>query len=495
MTSHTHSISLSPVATFLTEADDFHNGGRFGPFRTIDCSGARGLLAESIRSRIELGGLGLSSEKGSVVFWALPLETLASRGERPKHDLHLLNPATYPLLADRDSQQSLGDGIFKFAWDGGWHPQMYFRMETGLMIEPIDGRWSQAVATTNHITLYERSWYCFALVWNRSENRYAVYANGVRIAINNAFPDPSGTITASDGSIDTLFSGHPCFAFRDFRFFDQDLDEAAISSLTESGGLADPEETKRLKRLCEGEGLEPFSFTPEADWSCRWQLSLREPEHLDRFYVQGNQQAPRIVEEGLLIETPYIDQPMRYYKHDDVNQVYLWTHERFQGDLYLKFQFKPLVHGGLSLLCLQASGMQREDFMADYPLRTSGSMATVHLEDVRNYHWEFFREMNDTRNDRASHGLIKNPWLHPLAFACLPGLIALKEWHSLEFLQEGSCLRGAIDGMELFNVTDSPTNNNGPILDCGRIALRCMIRSKILYRNLEIWNREKFSSQ
>ena len=60
----------------------------------------------------------------------------------------------------------------------------------------------------------------------------------------------------------------------------------------------------------------------------------------------------------------------------------------------------------------QASGMQREDFMKEYPLRTNGSMSTVHSEDVRNYHWEFFREMNDTRNDVCSHGCSeKVPWL------------------------------------------------------------------------------------
>ena len=483
---------LKMIKTAFKQGSGYANTEQVGPFRSIEKDGRKGLVATSIRSRLKLSGLGLNSEKGCCVFWALPLETLSTRAGRPKHDMHLPDPESYPLLSDAIERDRLSDGRFKFAWHAGWHPQMYLRLERGLSIEPVDESWTQAVASTNHITLKQNCWYCFAVVWNRATNRYAIYANGVKIAANNAFPDPSGVTPAPLFDIEALYSGHPCFAMGDFLFYNHDLHELELRALAENGGIADTDETRRLKTTYEGESLPPFLYSPGNDWDCRWNLSLDEPEHLTRFYIQGNQGAPSITDEGLLIETPHIDQPMRYYKHDDINQVYLWTQERFEGDLYLKFEFKPLLHGGLSLLCLQSSGMQREDFMEDYPLRTTGSMAMVHLEDVRNYHWEFFREMNDTRNDRASHALLKNPWLHGLAFACQPNLIELDQWHTLEFLQEGERLRGAIDNLQIFDVRDSPNTNNGPILNCGRIALRCMIRSKILYRNLEVWNRSQF---
>jgi len=38
---------------------------------------------------------------------------------------------------------------------------------------------------------------------------------------------------------------------------------------------------------------------------------------------------------------------------------------------------------------IHASGKTREDFLADYPKRTNGTMNTVHAVDVRNYHWEY----------------------------------------------------------------------------------------------------------
>ena len=57
--------------------------------------------------------------------------------------------------------------------------------------------------------------------------------------------------------------------------------------------------------------------------------------------------------------------------------MYLWTKQSFEGDLYVEFDFKSIRPGGLALLMFQASGMQREDFMKEYPLRTNGSMSTV----------------------------------------------------------------------------------------------------------------------
>ena len=148
-----------------------------------------------------------------------------------------------------------------------------------------------------------------------------------------------------------------------------------------------------------------FNWRPGKDWQPKLSLSLTKPTDLDSFYVQGYTQAPEINSDGLLVETPNLPQsPANLEK-----QVYLWTQETFEGDLYVEYEFKILRPGGLSLLMVQASGMNREDFMKDYPLRTTGNMRMVHREDVRNYHWEYYREMNDVRNDIACGALAKKP--------------------------------------------------------------------------------------
>ena len=126
--------------------------------------------------------------------------------------------------------------------------------------------------------------------------------------------------------------------------------------------------------------------------------------------------------------------------------------------------------------------MQGEDFLNDYPLRSDGSMNVVHREDVRNYHWEFYREMADTRNDLVTHAVIKNPWLRPFAFQVENRTWELERWYRLRFVQEGACLRGAIDHVTVFDGEDTSFDNSGPILRHGRIALRAVCISRRCHR-------------
>ena len=132
--------------------------------------------------------------------------------------------------------------------------------------------------------------------------------------------------------------------------------------------------------------------------------------------------------------------------------------------------------------------MQREDFIADHPPRTSGSMGTIITDNVRNYHWEFFRRTGDVRADLGTQVLVKNPWLRPLGMATLDRL-AVDQWHRLLFVQEGARIRAAIDGRWVFDVHDDPLNNTGPVFNFGRIGLRLMYQTRMRFRDLKIWNR------
>ena len=138
---------------------------------------------------------------------------------------------------------------------------------------------------------------------------------------------------------------------------------------------------------------------------------------------------------------------------------------------------------------VQASGMNREDFMGDYPLRTGGRMTTVYGEDVRNYYWEYYREMADMRNDHANSALMKNPFLYPLSFSALDTPVEKNVWQKLQFLQIGNKLTGAINGIKMVEFTDNGFDNNGPVYNFGRIAIRCMLHSKLVFRNLRVYNR------
>lgn len=172
--------------------------------------------------------------------------------------------------------------------------------------------------------------------------------------------------------------------------------------------------------------------------------------------------------------------------------MYLWTRQAFEGDLHITIDFKIRAHGGLALLMTQATGMGREDFLEDYALRTNGTISTVFGEDVRNYHWEFYREMCDTRNDLVSHGLMKNPWYRPLGFQMENRQWELNRFYRLEWLQEGTRLRAAVDGTTVIEATHNSFDNNGPVFSDGHVALRRMMRTDVLLRNLRIRTRPLF---
>jgi len=67
-------------------------------------------------------------------------------------------------------------------------------------------------------------------------------------------------------------------------------------------------------------------------------------------------------------------------------------------------------------------------------------------------------------------------------------------WYRLDYVQEGERLRGAIDGVTVMDVIDDGFSNNGPVLLNGRIALRCMMRTDMTFRDLAVWNRPHFKT-
>jgi hypothetical protein len=62
-------------------------------------------------------------------------------------------------------------------------------------------------------------------------------------------------------------------------------------------------------------------------------------------------------------------------------------------------------------------------------------------------------------------------------------------------LQIDNKLVGAIDGVVMFDCTDDGFTNNGPVLDFGRIAIRCMLHSKMVFRNLKVYNKQRIETE
>jgi hypothetical protein len=206
-------------------------------------------------------------------------------------------------------------------------------------------------------------------------------------------------------------------------FYDTALSNEQFAALYQNAQLIGNEMVDAgIRSLHTGDQVEKYPWGSGSDWEQALSLPLNRAEDLDKFYIQGLTDAPKITEAGLQVTTATkeareIPKPADWDDREpwDNAQVYLWLKDYFTGDFAVEYQFKSLQNHGLSLLMTRAAGLQGEDFLKHHPQRKSGSMRMVAWENVRNYHWEYYRQMEDCRNDVASHVLVKNPYLHPLA--------------------------------------------------------------------------------
>jgi hypothetical protein len=347
-----------------------------------------------------------------------------------------------------------------------------------------------AFASSNYFEMRSLNWYHLCVTWDRSRGDVSVYANGVLVATpDTTSPNP----LVWQPCAPMLYAGNPSLAYSEINFYNEIPSVEEIRNTFHAGvGILSQDLQNNLEKTYEGRHLKPFAWEPDASWREAMSLPMTRDKDMLAFYHQGGVTGTQVTLEGTRITTP----PLADYYNGgydrmkcDPTRMYLWSRQTFEGDLYASFEFKLLSHGGLCLFMAQAAGMQGEDFMKDYFLRSDGSMSMVCWEDVRNYHWEFYREMLDTRNDLVTHGMLKNPWFKPIAFQVENRRWELNRWYKLEFLQEGSRIRGAIDGVMVIDLEDNGFENNGPVLKHGHIAIRCMMRTDIVIRNLQVRDR------
>lgn len=461
--------------------------------RSIEYEGRRGLNFTSIHGRAGLPAHTVAAKNGSLAFWVLPLQEISPEAHYPKHTLSNPFYNSFVFMTDREAVEDTKAANFCIFQATDWYPGLTAKFTNARSSSAY--RQPLALATSNYFEFLPHHWYQIVATWDREKGDYRIYANGVLVAASDVFIN---TRPLEDAPASTLFFGNPGYAMGQVDFFDQTLSPAEVGSLfVKQGGRTDTELQRTLEMRYAGAGLASFSSPAmEGDgWVRRKKLSLSDPAQNAEFVLQGCGPCLHYTPEGLRITTPSMEEFIRDSSRSeyDMTRMYIWTREIFEGDLHVTAEFKLHQHGGLALWMFQAAGMQGEDFLNDYPLRSDGSMAAVYREDIRNYHWEFYREMLDTRNDLVSHAVIKNPWFCPLVFQMENRKWDLERWYRVSFVQEKNRLRGAIDNVTIFDVTDNGLTNNGPVMRQGRVALRLMMRSDITFRNLEISNRPNYA--
>lgn len=467
-------------------------GGRFqvnrGLPRTIRHAGRSGVVFDDIHGNLILGNHHLDQNEGTLVLWVMALEDLHSAARCPNQSLNVPDAEEFTLLSDRETVKDSRAAHFSIVWVSHWTPGLYVKRYPGHVYEAFK-KPVKAGATAGHFSFPKGAWVQLAYSWNTGQNRHRLYANGVLVAHCDAHArDPLAVSKPGPW----LCLGSTMFAHHSVRGYAGEWDEAACARFFEAEALP-IELAHRGKLLHTYAGGEFEKLTPPTDdsWKSDLRLSLTDPADLLHFHIQGCPYAPMIDSEGLRITTAPGD-PLHNFDVVDLSHVYLWTRKFFEGDLHVRYEFQNLKRGGLSLLMLQCSGMQRDDFWLSHAPRTNGIMKTVCWEDVRNYHWEYLREMDDVRNDVASHAMQKNPWQQAMAFRVHGPLYPLGQWNTLDFLQVGPRIQCAINGDIVLDAIDAPDQNHGPVLSAGRVAIRCMTRTDIRIRNLEIRTRSQW---
>lgn len=484
---NSHSTTVIPPAdkvwAFSNETKGTENG------RFITRHGRTGWLARTPTDAIRMEGNPVNEPRGTMMIWILPVEDLATSQRLPQHHKHLPHSGRYRILSDREDRD-LTAAHFALAWDNWWHPNLMIKFADGFEPWEIHNEPARAFAGANHFAFHRDNWYCVAFTWDHPAGQYFLYVNGYLVGTSDSFNRFFGGHFLHQEAAPDLFVGNSVIATGTVAAWQSVLDRPALRALYDKeAGHVNGKLDEELKTVYgPSPAAVPFAFTPGPEWREKFNAPFDSPDDLKKLYLQGNAPAVKIANGRLEVRTG--GGPIPNHATFAEQQLYMWTEAFFEGDLYVEYDFMPLEHGGLSLLLLQASGMQREDFMACYPRRTTGSMSMVCWEDFRNYHWEYFREMNDVRNDRISHAVLKNPWYHVLGYSTREGRYALNEWHRVQFLHEGQRLRCVVDGDNVLDLCDSGFGNNGPVLSAGRVAIRVMARSQIAFRNLRIFNRQ-----
>jgi hypothetical protein len=476
---------LKPVYRYLGELPVLKAGEEIsGPSRVLELMGRRGINPTSIHTSIRLGAHNLNSDRGTLTLWFFALEDLAASFTSPNMAMDNPHYLYYTFLTDTSVPSNYGAAIFNFAWNRNNELRARFFSGGGYWngLMPPQKAWVQAVPFNY---FQKHRWYQLAVTWDVPAKQMAMYVNGVLVGRSDRFNRDFAKETCRD----ILYTGCPALCHGEIEFFDAVLDRDTLYTQYRDGDPnCDPEMEKELRKVFEGVGLEDFDFQPGDDWIKQWDCDLKDAADVKEFYIQGYAAAvqPGADPEGLLVETP--DVPLLPENLD--KQVYLWSNRNFEGNLYVECEWKAFKPNGLSLLMIHASGMNREDFMADYPKRTYGRMDTVHRENVRNYHWEYYREMNDVRNDVASSFSRKNPFAFRNGFGSTSEPVMLNQWHKLQLVSIDGHVRGAIDGKVLLEFRDNSRTNTGCTLNYGHIAIRCMVHTKLLLRNLKVYTQK-----
>lgn len=441
-----------------------------GPHKFVTINTITGLHVTSLHTNAWVESSVLKLDEGSVSLWMSPLEDIDKA-----HGVQ--GSLVYPLISNRPQTVIDDSAQFAIYYQGLGYPRLISRFTDGSFWGQMDYGLSPFVYAES-LRLYKGQWYYIVVNWNKKENMLNMFINGDLVGHNfsaKSFADAGNK----------FFIGNPLMVFSHVKFnnrvlSEQEIEKEYTSLRPVSNQLSDSAIQAVVRPVNMGAATKL-----DNSWKKVYSCNFSKPSDLEAWTFQtGDKYRDKFVlntsPEGLTWRTPEII-------HTE-SRGYLWCPYYVEGDVCVEYEFQLLSPKGLSLVIICASGTRGEDIIDDQGLKKTGSMADMNT-NYRNYHWEYVRRVEAMRTDVETQYVNKNPWGKSLFVGCTKRLDQ-NRWIRIRFMKTGNRISGEMDGRKIFDVEDTAFDNNGPLLNTGRIVLRQMYATSMKYRNFTVYQKK-----
>jgi len=442
-----------------------------GSYRFVKVAGITGIHINSLKTIAYIETNALKADKGSFSVWMSPLEDIDLS---PGAGLHTI----FPLLSDCYPPSNVDRCNFSLYYNGSGYPPLIARFTNGGFWEQMDYGVAP-FAYAESLPLRKGQWYHIVVTWNKPEKAIIIYINGEMAGHN---------YLAKNFKLagNKIYFGNPLMILSGLKIQTESLSKEQVRKEYDSmRPLSNNLSENDIRKIVIPQNRPALNIQLDDSWKKMYECSFMKKSDLDAWTLQtGDKFRDKfkldITEQGLYWETPDII--------DTESRGYLWCPVKVEGDQWIEFEFQLVSPKGLALLMICASGMQGEDIIDDQGLKKTGSMGDM-LFNYRNYHWEFVRRVEAMRTDVETQYVNKNPWGKSLYKGCVSRHLQ-NSWTKIRFIKIGNKLYGSFDGKTVFEVEDNAFDNNGPVLNSGRVVLRQMYNTAIRYRNFVIYSRK-----
>jgi hypothetical protein len=445
-----------------------------GSHRFIKIAGITGLQVTSLKTKAYVESPAMNAEKGSLSIWMSPMEDM-NKFPNVGESVSMLQ---YPLVSDYFPPNKTDSSSFSVYYQGNHYPRVFGRFTKGSFWGQMDYGLAPFVYAED-LPLKKGQWYNFIITWDKPAHVLKMYINGMLVGHNFS-------AKSFQKAGNRLYVGNPLMVISRLKIQPEVLSEQQVENtyqqLRPESNLVSE---NTIREIVRPQNKPAIPFKPDASWKKAYECSFTNPEEFKKWTFQtGDLYRDKfkleITKEGLYFETPDII-------HTE-SRGYLWSPVSIEGDQWIEYEFQLVSPKGLALLIICATGLQGEDIINDHGLRKTGAMSDMN-RNYRNYHWEYMRRVEAMRTDVETQYVSKNPWGKGLYVGCIPRF-EQNRWYKMQFIKKGNRLYGAIDGKTVFDVEENPYDNNGSLLNSGRVVLRQMYHTAMKYRNFVIYTKD-----